>query len=160
MKSDLAMASEPRVFLDTSVLFAVVLSEGGGSRLILELGEAGLVQLWIGPQVLRETDGVLTRKAPESKATFALLLDRCGAAVGSSPGGEAVRRASAVVGHPGDAQVLAEALEADVDYFVTLDRRHFVDNPRAAGLPFAVGTPGDFLAWVRATVTGGRVHSR
>ena len=47
------MGVELRVFLDTSVLFAAVHSETGGARLILKLGEAGVVSLWVGPWVLK-----------------------------------------------------------------------------------------------------------
>ena len=64
-------------------------------------------------------------------------------------------RAKAVVAYAPDAHVLAEALSAKVDYFVTLDRQHFVDNPRAETLPFPVGTPGDFLAWLRERLRSG-----
>lgn len=143
------MDGEVRVFLDTSVLFAAVLSETGGARFILSLGEAQLVQVHIGPQVLREADGVLERKAPESKARFALLLDRARVRVVPEPSAEALAQASAVTVTTPDARVLAEALTARVNYFVTLDREHFVDNPRTGKLPFLVGTPGDFLAWFR-----------
>ena len=40
--------------------------------MILMLSETGAVHLWVGPQVLREADQVLTRKSPENKALFAL----------------------------------------------------------------------------------------
>ena len=66
----------PRVFLDTSVLFASVWSEEGGSRLILKLGEAGAISISVGPWVLREAEAVLQRKAPHLRARLALLLDR------------------------------------------------------------------------------------
>ena len=71
------MPNEPCAFLDTSVLFAAVLSETGGARLILKLGEAGVLRLRVGPGVLREADDVLARKAPKSKALFALLGFEC-----------------------------------------------------------------------------------
>jgi hypothetical protein len=46
--------------------------------------------------------------------------------------------------------VLAAAIAAQVDYFVTLDRQHFLTNePLRAALPFPIGTPGDCLAWHR-----------
>ena len=143
------MASEVRVFLDTSALFAAVLSEKGGSRLILKLGEAGAVQLWVGPRVLQEADAVLARKAVENKALFALLLDRAKVSVGPEPDDTALAQARTVVDYPPDARIVAEALAVDADYLVSLDREHLVGNPRASELPFLVGTPGDFLAWFR-----------
>jgi len=138
------------LFLDTSALFAGVHSETGGARLILKLGEAGAIQLWIGPWVLREAEAVIERKSPNSKAYFALLLDRARVSVGQEAGKETLKRASAVVDYLPDAQVVAEALEVGVDYFVSFDRAHLVGNPRADELPFPMGTAGDFLAWYRA----------
>ncbi len=104
------MAVEPRVFLDTSVLFAAVHSETGGARLILKLGEAGAICLWVGPWVLKEAESVLERKSPESKTYFALLLDRAQVHVGEKPGADVLEEALAVVDYPPDAQIVAEAL--------------------------------------------------
>jgi predicted nucleic acid-binding protein len=143
------MDGEVRVFLDTSVLFAAVLSETGGARLVLSLGEARAIQVYVGPQVLREADGVLERKAPQSKVRFALLLDRARVRVVAEPDAGALAQAGAVIFTTPDARVLAEAITAGVDYLVTLDREHFVGNPRITRLPFVVGTPGDFLGWFR-----------
>jgi predicted nucleic acid-binding protein len=143
------MATEVRVFLDTSVLFAAVLSQTGGSRLTLKLGEAGAVRLWVGQRVLQEADRVLARKSPENRAPFALLLDRARVSVGPAPDETLLAQARAVVDYPPDAYILAVALAAGVEYFVSLDRKHLVDNPRALELPFPIGTPGDFLAWFR-----------
>jgi hypothetical protein len=53
------------------------------------------------------------------------------------------------VDYPPDAQVLAEAVEIGVNYFVSLDQKHLVGNPRTEHLPFPVGSPGDFLEWYR-----------
>jgi predicted nucleic acid-binding protein len=143
------MPAEARVFLDTSVLFAAVLSETGASRLILKLGEAGTLQVWVGARVLQEADAVLARKAAGSKAFFALLLDRARVRVGPAPDQAALLQATAIVEYPPDAHILAEALAAEVEYLVSLDREHLVGNPRASELPFPIGTPGDFLAWFR-----------
>jgi predicted nucleic acid-binding protein len=145
--------AEPRVFLDTSVLFAAVWSESGGSRLILKLGEAGAVALWVGPTVLREAEAVLSRKSPESRPHMALLLDRAQVQVGPEAGEENLAQALSAVDYPPDAQVLAEAVEVGVNYFVSLDQKHLVGNPRTKSLPVAVGTPGDFLDWYRQRLT-------
>jgi predicted nucleic acid-binding protein len=144
-----------KVFLDTSVLFTAVYSETGGSRLILKLGEAGVVQLWVGPWVLREAEEVIKRKSPRSKTFFALLLARSQVRVGQEAGEEATARAMAVVGYLPDAQVVAEALEGGVDYFVSFDREHILENPNVEKLPFPVGAAGDFLAWYRARLADG-----
>jgi predicted nucleic acid-binding protein len=60
-----------------------------------------------------------------------------------------------LTGHPGDGRVLADAWEAGADFFVTLDRQHFLDNePLCSALPFTLGTPGDFLLWYRQNYIG------
>ncbi|GAB4412520.1 MAG: hypothetical protein Kow00123_26330 [Anaerolineales bacterium] len=148
------MDGEPRVFLDTSVLFAAIASDEGGARMILKLGEAGAVSLWVGPLVLAEADAVLTRKSPGSKARFALLLHQANVQVGPPATPDTLSQACSVVDYLPDAQVLAEALAAGMDYFVSLDKRHLVGNPRAGQLPFPIGTPGDFLAWYRKRLSG------
>lgn len=138
------------MFFDTSALFAAVWSEEGGARLILKLGEAGAVSLWVGPWVLREADAVLKRKSERSRGRLALLLDKAGVRVGEEAGTAAVGRALKVVEYLPDAQVMAEAMDLGVDYLVSFDRKHLVGNPRAEGLPFRIGTPGEFLAWYRS----------
>ncbi len=56
---------------------------------------------------------------------------------------------------PATSKPFSEALEIGADYVVSLDRRHLVGNPRTGDLPFAVGTPGEFLAWYRQRVVEG-----
>jgi len=143
------VGAELKVFLDTSVLFAAAYSEAGGARLILKLGEAGAISLWVGPWVLQEAEEVLDLKSPKSKALFALLLDRARVQVGGKPDESAVQGACPVIGYRPDAQAVAEALLLGVDYFVSFDRKHLVGNRRAGELPFPIGTAGDFLAWYR-----------
>ncbi|HHY98531.1 MAG TPA: PIN domain-containing protein [Firmicutes bacterium] len=138
-----------RVFLDASILFAAVWSETGGARLILKLGEAGAIELWTGPWTLRETDAVLDRKSPKSKSYFALLLDRARIQVGPEASRGDMEKAESVVDYAPDARVLAEALTAGADYFVSFDRKHLIGNPRTGQLPFRLGTAGDFIEWYR-----------
>lgn len=148
------MPAKVSVFLDTSALFAGIWSAEGGSRMILKLGEAGAIQLLVGPQVLDEIESALRRKAPDMLGLLALLLDRSRIKVVPSPMPETVQDSQTLTGHPGDAQVLGAAWAAGADYFVTLDRQHFLDNPSLRdAVPFPVGTPGDFLAWYRRQLT-------
>ena len=138
-----------KVFLDTSVLFAAVLSETGGARLIFKLGEAGAISLWVGPWVLKEAEAVLERKSPSSKGYFALLLDRAKVSTGKEPGKKHLNQALKAISYLPDAQVVAEAIAIGADYFVSFDRKHIVASPDIGKLPFPVGTPGDFLGWYR-----------
>jgi predicted nucleic acid-binding protein len=63
-----------KIFLDASVIFAAVLSPTGGARKLFQLGEAGILKLAIGPNVLRECDEVVRRKVPSSLPALAQLL--------------------------------------------------------------------------------------
>ena len=144
------MAARISVFLDTSALFAGIWSSEGGARMILRLGEARAIRLQVSPQVLDEIEGALRRKAPDMLGLLALLLNRSGIEVVPVPSPEAVDQSRSLTKHVGDAQILAAAWAATVDYFVTLDRVHFLDNPgMRAAVPFPLGTPGDFLIWYR-----------
>ncbi len=135
-----------RVFLDTSALFAGIWSESGGARLILRLGEAGALQIVISQQVLNELDDALRRKAPSLRSTLALLLDRVQAEVAGPGSAEQYQTCLALTGHPGDARILADAWQAGVTYLVSLNQKHILNHPEfAQALPYAIGTPGDYL---------------
>ena len=144
------MVSKPRLFLDTSALFAGIWSAEGGARMLLRLGEADAVQLLISPQVLAEIEQVVRRKAAQHLPTLAVLIDRSRAQVVASAPPEQAARCREWVPHPGDAQILADAWRHRADFLVTLDRAHFLDIPGLeAQIPFSLGTPGDCLAWLR-----------
>ena len=138
-----------KVFLDTSVLFAAVLSETGGARLILKLGEAGALSLWVGPWVLKEAEAVLDRKSPSSKGHFALLLNRAKVNTGKKPAQKQLNQALKAIDYLPDAQVIAEAIAIEADYLVSLDRKHILSSAHIKKLPFPAGTPGDFLEWYK-----------
>jgi hypothetical protein len=55
-----------------------------------------------------------------------------------------------MVSHAADVPILMAAMQAKVDFLVTLNRSHFQDDPgvsQRSGL--RIGTPGDALAWLR-----------
>jgi len=144
------MPASPRVFLDTSALFAGIWSPEGGARLLLKLGESRVIQLVINRQVLLEIKNTLRTKAPSHLGTLVLLLDRSQIEI-ASQGQSDITIAQQWVTYPGDARVLASVLESKIDYFVTLDRKHFLNNKSLRqAAPFLMGTPGDFLIWYRS----------
>jgi len=149
------MQPEPRLFLDTSALFAGIWSAEGGARMLLKLGEAGVVELLVSSQVLGEIEEVIRRKAVQLLPTLAALLDRSnGSSIPTAP--QALfERCLELVTHPGEARILADAWQAQADYLVTLDKAHFLDTPvLAEQVPFQIGTPGDCLAWIREKLSG------
>ncbi|MBI2486936.1 MAG: PIN domain-containing protein [Deltaproteobacteria bacterium] len=155
------MSKRISVFLDTSALFAGIWSAEGGARMILKLGEAGVIRLLASPQVLSEIERALRRKAPDMLGILALILDRSGIAISPEPTEEAVGKTRSLIGHPGDVRVLAAAMESGADYFVTLDRAHFLDNPDLQDeVSFPIVTPGDFLVWYRKVVMKGEVEEK
>ena len=142
---------KPKVLLDSSALFAAVYSKIGAARVILRLGEAGLLDLLASPQILAETESALQRKAPESLGYSALLLDRARCTMVNNPSYEEVEALLHIISYPPDTTVLAAAVSARADYLVTLDRQHFLNNlTLMATSLLPVGTPGDFLAWFRS----------
>jgi predicted nucleic acid-binding protein len=138
-----------RVFLDTSVLFAAVLSTTGGARKLFHLGEAGMLRLMVGPTVLNEADEVVRRKAIASRPILAQLLDAGQVEISPAPAEIQIASARQYVKYAPDARVLAEAICAEPDWFVTHDKEHLLKQKPVASLPFAVGTPGDLIQSIR-----------
>ena len=134
-----------RVFLDTSVLFSAVLSSTGGARKLFLLAEAGLLQLIIGLTVLREADEVVRRKAPASLPLLAQLLEAGQVETCSAPTPKQIESARSLVAYIPDAYVLAEAIRAEVDWFVTHDKEHFLKTKKGITLSFEIGAPGDLF---------------
>lgn len=134
-----------RIFLDTSVLFSAVLSQTGGARKLFHLAEAGLLQLIVGPTVLHEADEVVRRKAPASLPMLAQLLEagQVETCLASTP--KQIEYARGLVAYTPDARVLAEAIRAEPDWFVTHDKEHFLKAKKGINLSFEIGTPGDLL---------------
>lgn len=143
-----------RAYLDSSALFSGLWSAEGGARMILKLGEAEAVQIMISSQVLTEVEGALRKKAPGTLGALALILERSNAQILPNPSKELIKVCEKLVDHPGDARVLASVWDVEIDFFVTLDRKHIIENQALKkGAPFLIGTRGDFLDWFRGRLT-------
>ena len=138
------------LFLDSSALFAGVASATGAARVLLELAECGLVTITVSEQVIAETERALARKVPVALPAYRQALRAVGLRVQRDPSLANVLVCQDMIAHLADAPILAAAREAKVDYLVTLNRRHFLDDPAvAARSGLRIGTPGDALAWLR-----------
>jgi len=144
------MAAERwRVFLDTNVLIAGVLTQRGIPATILDLGETEEIQLVVSRQVLVEADRVFARKFPELLERYRLFIKNLRPLLVEDPPARAVREARKVI-HPDDAPILAAAKLAKVQYLVTGNTRHFTASRVREFLPIPIVTPAEFLAAFRA----------
>ena len=138
----------PKIFLDTSVIVAAVMSPSGGARLLFHLSHAGAIHLLAGKRVLAEAEKVFRYKAPDLLGLLAQLLDEANIEMGINPTSEQLKEATALIRYPPDAYVLAEAVSSHPDWLVSHDKEHFLDNPLLNDLPFHIGTPGDVITWL------------
>ncbi len=144
------------LFLDSSALFAGIASSTGAARVLLELAECGLIVITVSEQVIAETERALARKAPAALPAYRQALRTVGLRIRRDPSPDDVLTCRDMIAHPADAPILArpswapaqpsargQARQAQTDFLVTLNRRHFIDS----GL--RIGTPGEALAWIR-----------
>jgi predicted nucleic acid-binding protein len=138
------------LFLDSSTLVSGILSSQGASRAILVLGESGVIGITISRQVVAESERVIARKVPRAINDFRQAILASNARIVHDPSAEDVRAHSHLISHAADVPILPASMQAKVDYLVTLNIRHFIDDPevaKRAGL--LIGTPGDALSWLR-----------
>jgi len=142
-----------RVFLDTSVVIAAVLSPSGGFRKLFRLAEAGALRLVVGPIVLRECEDVVRSKAPSTAPQLAQLLANARVETSSAPSTRQIKTAKSYVRYSPDAYVLAESIQAQPDWFVTHDKEHFLKQRGKITLSFEIGTPGDLIQRLKEDFT-------
>ena len=135
-------------FLDSSVLFAAALSPTGASHELLRERLRGQVTLVLSSFVVHETHRNLALKHP---AALPLLLDLVHALsfdlVDPTPAEVAE---AATYTFPKDAPIVAAAKKANVDYLVSLDRKHLVGVPTVAhGSGLTLVLPEELLAVLR-----------
>jgi predicted nucleic acid-binding protein len=146
--------SKINLFLDSSALFAGIVSSAGASRAILLLAEAEQITLMISEQVVTETERAIARKVPKALSHFrqAILTSKVG--IVNNPSIQEVSAHHDLIAHPPYVSIVVAAMNAKVDFLVTFNRKHFIDDPgvsERSGLRIA--TPGDALAWVRDQIS-------
>jgi len=122
--------------------------------MILALAEAGLLTLVASEQVLIEAERNLEEKLPKAIPEYRRFLTTCPLEKVPDPSPVDVAGTGGII-HAKDASILVAAKNAQVDYLVTLNRKHFLNDPevaRKSGL--RIGAPDDFLAWLREQLEG------
>jgi predicted nucleic acid-binding protein len=137
-----------RAFIDASVLFAASLSPTGASREIIRQTVQGKATLVASKLVYEEAEKNLADKAPEALPAFHQFLDTVPFEI-VRPSKRQVLQAAQYVALK-DAPIVAAAKSAQVDYLVSLNRRHLVGVPEVAqrsGLKIVL--PSELLEEIR-----------
>jgi hypothetical protein len=122
---------------------------------LLSLAAGNLIIITVSEQVVSETERALTRKAPRALLYYREAMRSTGLRIVRDPSPDDVTDHQDLISHQADVPIVLAAKHAAVDYLVTLNRRHFIDDPGVAlrsGL--RIGTPGEALEWVRECLAG------
>lgn len=142
------------LFLDSSALVAGIISPTGAARALLLLAETGHITITISEQVVAESERAITRIVPRALGDFRKSILISNVTIVRNPSPDEVVANLHMISHPPDVPILVTAMKAGVDYLVTLNHKHFIDDPNVARLSgLQIGTPGDALGWVRGQVS-------
>lgn len=111
-----------RLFLDANVLFSAAYKHDSAQGLLIELAAAGLITAISSAYAIEEARRNLIRKSPKSIQIWPNMLAVI--AIAPEPDTEHLAWAGAIVVAK-DAPVLASAVRAKVDWFMTGDRSDF-----------------------------------
>ena len=145
----------PKLFLDTSLIIAAMLSETSPSpgRRLFKMAEVRLINLWVSHDVLWESESILRafagEKYREKQTELAENLVRANAGTTSDPSTETVQACVRITEYLPDAKVLAAAIEQDCEVLVAYDKKHLLKNPKI-GPPntrLVVMSGGEALEW-------------
>jgi predicted nucleic acid-binding protein len=145
--------STPKIFLDSSALIAGVLSSTGAGRVLLALSEMGDIELFVNEHVITECERSLAKKVPQALPALRETIIDSNLKILPDPSAEQVQASLYLIADPHDVDILLSAMQAKVDFLVTHNRKHFLDDPQVSEkIGLRIGTPGDALAWFREQI--------
>lgn len=133
-----------KVFIDTNVLIAGVNSVTGASATVLDLCEVRVLQMVVSRQVLVEADRNFAAKFPQLVGRFRQFMHNLAPLMIEDPTPESMEKAATIVDRK-DAPILAAAQNANVDFLITLDKRHFLNPKTRQKVMLKVVSPIEFL---------------
>jgi predicted nucleic acid-binding protein len=124
--------TSPELFFDSSALFAGIVSASGASRALLLLAEAGRVAIPVSEQVVAETERAVARKISWALPDFRESFRATGMRIVRDPSPDEIEAYADIIAHHADVPIVVAAMQSKTDYLVTLNRRHFFDDPAVA----------------------------
>ena len=141
-------APQYRLFFDTSVYIAALLSPTGAAGELVHLAEAGAIRMVVSEEVIAETDRVLGLKFPEFVQDNLKLWKELAPEIAPNPSPDQVGPFLKKLAR-GDARILCSALLAKVSAFVTWNTRDFMVEGVQALVDFPIVVPADGLKLFR-----------
>lgn len=150
-----------RLFLDSNVLTAGIVSTWGLDKAVLSLCAARICRLVLAEAVREEVEenlllrlsGVEPVEANRALADYARLIALMKPEMVPYPGQGEVKAARHLIRHAADVPVLLSAIASRPDWFLTHNTKHFTALvARPTGLRFA--TPVEFFRALSQSITG------
>ena len=135
------------------ILIAGAASPTGASNAVMRPAEIGLFTLVVSRQVLDKVERNLRKKLPQALPTFVSLLVTMRLEVAPDPCSAEIDDWTPVI-EVKDAPILAAAINAGVDRFLTLNPKDFTSNVAAQSGLF-IQAPGEFISQLRTLIDAG-----
>lgn len=143
----------PRVFVDTSVIFAGFASDRGASYAVLMLASLGLLRLVIAPYLIDEIERNLTKKLPDVLERYDTFKMQVQWEILPDPPDEAVIPWLRIVPMK-DAPVIAAAVAAKPYCLLTLDTHHLIKPFETQHTPpLPIKRPGELIQEIRISLS-------
>ncbi len=137
-----------RVFFDTSVYIAALISPKGAAGELIRLAEAGVIRMVVSQEVIIEADRVLSVKFPELILESRKLWKHLGPEIAPDPTGTQIKPFLDKL-PKSDASILCSAHLAKVSVFVTWNTRDFMNHHVATLVDCPIAVPADGLKFFR-----------
>lgn len=132
-----------RVFFDSSVLISASISATGKSRYLLNLSDKNKIKGISSRYAVLESERALIKKLPEALLMFQKVIQEANLEILDFP--KNIVKYEKMIKDKADAPILASAIEAKVDYLVTLNRKHFLsDKELQSKVDFKIIKPEEF----------------
>ena len=133
-----------RVFFDTSVYIAALLSPKGAAGELIRLAEARAIAMVVSERVVIESDEVLSAKFPSLIQDSRLLWKNLAPEITPEPDKKTLTQFKNCL-PSADAAILGAAYKAKIDAFVTWNTRDFMKAGIKKLVDFPIVVPGDCL---------------
>ncbi|TSC92776.1 MAG: PilT protein domain-containing protein [Candidatus Berkelbacteria bacterium Licking1014_7] len=137
-----------KIFLDSNIFIAGLGSKIGASAEVLKLIQSVHIETCTSKLVVEEVKRNLTRKLPQYLPIYFQVLSKTGINIYSNARITNNRISKTIPKHS-DVIIFNTAQKLHIDYFITLNRKHFHQKEVKKIANFKIITPAEFLAIFR-----------